>query len=303
MDRTEEQLEQLRQIVFENLMRLPAYKLKDTQQRVYREYELADLNRLIKNKKLRKSDVESKEYDVSCKSILRKQKYNQLKILLLSVKLFNNKYKRLALIAIVSFALGWFVKANNLYLIVIDLICFFTFTSLFLICIVQFGLWYSYVESSFSLINRNFNNIEDYINSFKAIDERNLQTKAHMITENIVSTEISGLIYDLRRFDIFNILFAFFLSWLFVYIFGNTVIDEIKWIASKLNFGDFEVIKNLNIETFVFLILIPVGIPLSKYIIISGLKERNKRLQQSIAIIKNSIKSDVINTVSTASKE
>ena len=300
MDHTKEQL---RPIVFKNLMRLPAYKLKDTQQKVFREYELAELNRLIKNKKLRKSDVESEEYELTNESILKPQKYNQLKILLLAVNLFNSKYKRLAFIAIVSFALGWFVKANNLYLIIFDLICFLSFIFSFLICVIQFGMWYSYVESTFSLINRNLNNIEDYINDFESINESDLQAKARIITENIVNTEISGLTYDLRRFDLFNILFAFFLSWLFVYIVGDTFIDEIKWIAKILKVGDFEVIKNLNTETFVFLILIPVGINLSKYIIISGLKERNKRLQKSIVIIKSSIKSNIVNTVSTASKE
>lgn len=300
MDRTKEQL---RQIVFENLMRLPAYKLKDTQQKIFREYELADLNRLIKNERLQKYNVENKKYDSVNKTITKYKKHNWLNTFLLSLRLLDNRYKLLALIAVVSYIFAFLVRVNNLHLILIGFGCFFIFIFSFLVSAIQFSLWYSYVNSTFSLINRNIDDVEDYINAFESINESSLQVKAHMITENIVTTEISGLSYDLRRFDIFNILFAFFLSWLFVYIFGNTFIEEIQWIANFFNFGNFEVIKNLNTETFVFLILIPVGIPLSKYIIVSGLKERHKRLQQSIVIVKNFIKTDIVNTVSTASKE
>lgn len=104
--------------------------------------------------------------------------------------------------------------------------------------------------------------------------------------------------------DIYYLLFALFLSLLFVYVFGNTFIEEIRWLANLLNLGDFEVIQNLNIETFVFLALIPFGIPLGKYVVVSGLKQRDKRLRQSLTVVENIIKTVAVNTsLSNSSKD
>ena len=298
--------EQLRWIVFHNLMALPAYKLKNEQRRISHEYTYTELNKLIKNRSLRQSDTADRDYRKlnETKSISEiYQRPNKLKILRLSIRLFANKYKLLFLIAILSYIFAFFVRANDPILKLIGVICFLAFYITFLVSGIQFAQWYSYVESTFSLINRTLENIEDYINSFKNINKDSLDIKANLITESIIRNEIAGLTYDLRRLDIYYLLIALFLSWLFVYVFGNTFIEEIKWLANIFNFGDFEVIQNLNTEKFVFLALIPFGILLAKYVILSGLKQRDKRLRQSLTVIENIVKTDAVNTKSTNSSK
>ena len=239
-------------MVFHNLMALPAYKLKNEQSKISKEYTYTELNKLIKNKSLRKEALESYDYGKlnETKSLSRiYQRPNKLKIIWLSIRLLNDKYKLLFLNAILSFIFAFFVRANNSILNLIGIICFFTFYTTFLVSTINFGEWYSYVESTFSFINSTLDDIEDYVNSFKDINKDSLEIKANLITERIVKNEIEGLKYDLKRLDICYLLIALFLSWLFVYVLGNTFIEEIQWLANILNFGDFEVIQNLNEET------------------------------------------------------
>ena len=294
--------EQLRWMVFHNLMALPAYKLKNEQRRISHEYTYTELNKLIKNRSLRRSDIANHDYGMSneTKSISEiYQRPNKLKILRLSIRLFANKYKLLFLIAILSYIFAFFVRANNFILVLIGVICFFAFYLSFLVSTIKFVEWYTYVDSTFSLINRTLVNIEDYINSFKNISKDSLDIKANLITASIIKNEIEGLKYDLKRLDIYYLLIALFLSWLFVYVFGDTFIDEIIWLANILNFGDFEVIQNLTTETFIFLALIPFGTLLARYVVVSGLKQRDKRLRQSLTIVKNLIKTDAVKTRAT----
>lgn len=152
-------------------------------------------------------------------------------------------------------------------------------------------MWYSYTESTFSILDRLLDEIKNYIGDFKGINsnKNDMHTQAYLIIENFIRDEISGLDYDWKKINVFSILFAFFLSLIFVYISGDIFVTMIKWIANYMGFGNFKFIRKLNAEGLALLILFPLSIAFSKDIVISSLKERNKLLRRSLAIIERNI--------------
>lgn len=282
--------EQLVHIVLKNLMSLPAYKLKTEYREIFEKYVYTELDRSIKKNNLEQDPTTNDHNELKNQSISEiYQKPNRWNILVFSFKSLPNIYKRTGWIAIISFPCAFLGRASNPWLILIGLLFVLTFSFSYLIYGIQFSVWYSYVESSFSIINRILDDINDYIHSFGDINEKNLQRRANTILENIIKDDLSSLNYNLKQINTFNILFAFSISLLFVYILGDRPIESIKWIANILNIGNFEYIKELNIEKFAIFILFPLGIALSKDIVITGLKERNKRLRRSLTIVINRI--------------
>lgn len=290
--------EQLLHIVLNNLMSLPAYKLQTKYREIFEKYVYTKLERSIQKNTLEKAHTVIDNNDLKNQSISAiYQKPNRWNILVFSFKSLPKIYKSIGWIAMISFACGLFSRASNPLLTLFGVISVLIFSFSFLIYGVQVSVWYSYVENSFSILNRILDDINDYIHNFGDINEKNLYTRANIILENIIKDEISSLNYNLKQINIFNILFAFSISFLFVYILGDSPIEGIKWIASILNLGDFEYIKELNIEKFAIFILFPLGIALSKDIVISGLKERNKRLRRSLVIVMNRIQEQYFFTI------
>ena len=85
--------ERLRKIVFENLMSLPAYRLRGKNREIFKKYAYAELNKSAQKKAIQENHESNEEQSIS--EIY--QKPNQLKMFLFSFKSLPEKYKRLGL--------------------------------------------------------------------------------------------------------------------------------------------------------------------------------------------------------------
>ena len=275
-------------ITLSNLMNLPAYRLNDKYRNIFREYIYGEFKKSIRKKDIEEYPEENHYQENTIEFISDiYQKPNQWKILWFSFNSLPNKDKRTGWIAIIFLAFAVLVRVSNPLLILFGFFCLLVFVFSFLIYGIQFSMWYSYVNSTFSIINTILDDIKDYIVNFGNLNKGNLYLRGHIILKNIIEDEISGLDYDWKKINLFNILFAFFMTFLFVYILGDSSVKIVKWIANIFNFGNFELIQDLNLEKLAFFILFPIGIAISKDLVISGLKQRNKRLRSSLVIVEN----------------
>lgn len=279
---------ELRDFVFDDLISLPAYKLEGRSQQALKKYILYEDKKSSNSEFSNSSSTTSDGKDKSDKSLFEKYRDpNQAEIWFFSLNTFVNGQKSLTLILLVSFLFALLARSSNVSILLIGVISFLVFITSFLAFGFQFIMWHLNVANTFSLIKQTHKNARDYVITFRSIDKNSIFLKANLIVENIIEDRISSLSYDLWKRSFYNLVFAFSLCWLFISIFGNTFIEEIKWIATFLNFGDLKVVKSLDTETFVFLVLFPFGISLSDFLIVSSLQQRDKRLRQSLVIVKN----------------
>ena len=147
---------------------------------------------------------------------------------------------------------------------------------------------------TFSLINTALHKINNKIKLLENLEKNDLERETRLVTRSIIRTDISRIPYGIVKFEPYHILLALIISALFVYIFGNTFIEDIKQaiVSSNIlnsetikNLSTFNIIKNLNMETFIFIVLIPLLRVLLKHFTILGLEKRNQRLQESLEIV------------------
>ena len=285
--------EQLQYLILNNLMSLPAYKLNKQYKAILKEYTYSRLSKLIKKNNFKDNWELNNNKDNSHKSIGHiYQRPSKLEIFLIAVKSFQGKYTKLGLVVVASFILALLTRVDNRILGTIGILSLLVFLLSSLEYCTNFNICWMSAENTFSFINRQIDNIDEYINhteNIKNINEKNLDMISNMIVKDIINDEISGLNYDLWKKDIFSFVFAIIISLLYVYLLGNTFVAPIQWIANVLNFSDFEFIKKINLELLIFTIIFPLGFKSGNYIYISSLKDRNKRLRQSLRIVENRI--------------
>lgn len=185
----------LQEIVFENLRRLPAYKVSNRNKEIFKKYVLAEWNKAIQKNTTQESDVSIEKQYIS--DIYRKP--NQLKIFFFSFRSLPKMYKHLGLVAVIFCLLAYFfVRSESIVLALLGALFFLVCAISLLICGIQFGIWYSYTESTFSILDRLLDEIKNYIGDFKSINsnKNDMHTKAYLIIENFIRNEISGLDYD-----------------------------------------------------------------------------------------------------------
>lgn len=257
-------------IVLKKLMNLPAYKLSNKYREILKEYQDANSN----------------------KKIEKYQRPNQLKILWFSFNSLSNTDKIVGSIAIISFVCGFFIKASNPQLILLDIICVLVFILSFLIFCVRAYEYYFHINSTFSIINSRLKRIEECIADFRYFVEKDLRKKANLIIKSIIEEDISSIDDAWKKNDIYHILFALLMYFIVIYMSGDILIEAIKWIANILGFENFKSIKELNLEALLIFLLfsslgIRIGTSLSKYILNSGSEQRKIKLNRSLKIVES----------------
>lgn len=280
--------QKLLDIVLKNMLSLPAYKLKNKDDKILDQYKIfIKRNQSIKKPTLEQAHKQrTNYYDTQNVSIYEiSQSFNILKLFWFTFNSLHT-YQILVSLTVLVFFAYVFVRINHILFSILGTIILLVFSYLLLHKAIQFFMYFSDVKKTFDKINLMLNDIKKYIPIFESSNEdENIIT--NKILKNLIEVDISDLDYQWKKINIFSILFAFLISLLIVYISGDDLIELIKWLANVLNFNNFKFIENLNRETFAFLILFPIGIALAKDIIVSGLQQRNKRLRQSLAIVEN----------------
>lgn len=276
--------EQFLDIVFNNLMSLPAYRLKNKYREIFQQFAYTELNKLIKNQSLTTSLMMRNNYKINNQFISEVYKRpNKWERVLFSFRTLPNIYKLTGWMAIISFLFSFLIKSSNLLLILIGVICSLIFLVSSFIYWMNLSFWDFYVEGTFFTIETRLDDIKEYIRNFGDINEKNLHRRANKITISIINNDLSILKYRLRKIDSFNIVFAVSITVVAVYVLGDSFIDDIKWIANNLNFGDFKYIKELDIQKFTASIF-GIGIVLGRGIMISALEQKEKDLNKSMDI-------------------
>ncbi len=281
--------EKLRYLVFNNLISLPGYKLNKQYQKIFKAYTYSTLDELIKNNDIQ-NDLKLNQDNKNRKSIEKiYYKPNKIKLFRTALISFNTKYIKFGIMAFISFLLAFLTRTNYLYLILIGVFSLLIFLLTFFIFFTELSTWIQSTNNAFSFIDRQLKTVDEYIDVFEEIEAENIDIKADMIVEYIVNDEILGLNYDLWKKDILGLIFAFIVSVSYVYIMGDAFLEQIQWIANTFNFNDFEIVKNLNVEILTLTIIFPIGLKSGSYIYVSALKNRNKRLRQSLKIVQSRI--------------
>ncbi len=274
-------------IIIGDIMSLPAYELKKEYKKVFEHYALEELNKSINNNKLNNYSNDNKISHKSIKEIY--QSPSRWKTLKFSFISLPDNDKITGYIALVSFGLAFLIKTNLVWLQLVGLIFLLTFVFSFLRYGLRFNEWNSYVKNTFFIVNDLLERAESYIDRFSSISDTKLHEKADIISENLIEDEVSSLQYRLKKVNLFNIAFAFFMSLTFVLFLGENSVTYIKLIANFLRLGNLQFVQQLNIEKLALFVLFPVGIAMSKDIVVSGLQQRNDRLRRSLVILKDRI--------------
>lgn len=172
-----ENSERLQKIVFENLMSLPAYRLRGKNREIFKKYVYAELDRDTQKSTIQKGLERNEEKSIS--EIY--QKPSQLKIFLFSFRSLPKKYKRLGLVAVMFLPFAFFVRNSNTISILFGVFSLLSFEFLFLAYGTQLGTWYSYTQSTFSIINRLVDEIESYVEDLKSSDIINKDNSLRMV--------------------------------------------------------------------------------------------------------------------------
>lgn len=173
---------------------------------------------------------------------------------------------------------------DSILLKIIGVCSLIIFLLLFIIFIIKFVEIYLDLDREINKIKRTSQKIKKYIGDFGDINQANLQKRADMILENIVKDDLSSLDYDWKKIDFLNFVLAFYIVVISIYILGDDLVVIIKSIASFLGFSSFGIVQQLNLE-IVFSIFFPVVILFFKYILVTGLQNRNKLLRRSLVIV------------------
>jgi hypothetical protein len=299
-EKLETNKEELLRLVLHDIMSLPAYCLKKQYREIFERYAYKEFHKSVNSLSIQEypsiSD-ENSQQNLSLKRIYIQPTW--WKIFRFSVSSLPNLDKKIFCIVIITFCLGFLSKIDNLWIRLAGLIFVLIFGYSFLIFGLRFSAWHGRINSTFSVINRVLDKIYSYadnLDNIEKLGKGRLIGKSNFICENLIEDEISSLGYSLQKINFFQIFFAFSISFIVVYLSGDGYITMIQWIANHLDFGNIEFIKKMNVGTFATFILFPIGIAISKDIVVSGLQKRNERLRQSLAIFRDRLE-DRKNTV------
>ena len=113
-------------------------------------------------------------------------------------------------------------------------------------------------------------NILQYIDDYDIENETKLNRQIYIILKDFIEDDILDLDYSWKKINLFNILFAFLLSFISVLITEDILVNTIKYLANVLGFGELDLISKLNAEKLVTFILFPLGIAISLDIVTSS---------------------------------
>lgn len=281
--------EQLMKMVLEDLMNLPAYRLKGEYKDIFEQYSLSELRRKVSSYSIDQSNENKKDnhnYHLYISKLYQKPRV--LGRWIFSFRSLPEKDKLMGWLSIFSCVCMFLIKIDHLFAKLLGSIAILVFYFSCLRFCLRFLLWQKQnVDLTFSIVNGILQNIDDYTSQMQNITQNNIHSKAFMISESLIEDDISSLNYRLRKVNLIHILYASLLCIVFVYVSTSEWIDIIKRIAILLNFGDFKIITNLNKENFTLLFLFPLGIAFLKDVFISSLQKRNQCLRRSLVILRH----------------
>ena len=240
--------QQLRDITFNKLIELPAYKFKSKYQ--------AEIKHLYRgfNNKTRNSHNRWKKFWFTLNSF------------------YNKHWHPYALaITIISFAIASFDKPINSQISIVKVSSGLIFLLFCIIHMFWFAFWYIDIDSYFSLINRKIKRINKKVFGFKNNRQKALERRADEI----------NLDYTWKGIALPSFVYALLMSLGYVRIFEDSLNDKIIWAANEIGFRDFDFIKNLTTQTIVEFVF-SFAILLCSFIIILSLKKRRECLEDSL---------------------
>jgi Domain of unknown function (DUF4351) len=278
------------QRVLDLLMVLPAYKLKNKDPEIFFNYAFAELHKLIKKHNSEKNLPTSDSLSSGEKAI--HEIYNSpswWEIWSLSFTTLSRKNNQIGYVAAISFTIGLLSKIYDAPILIRAIVALI-FAYSFLIYGLKLTAHSTDIKSTFSSLDTIIRKINEYIKTLarkdlNKLNDEKLFSKASLISKNIIEDDISSLSYYSNKLNLFHIFFALFISFIIVYISGDTFIIYIKWIAKELGFNDFDFLNKK--EKFAVFILFPTGLALSKDMVASGSQRRNQLLRQSLVSLKD----------------
>ena len=255
----------LRHLVFDKLIDIPIYQLKNISTEEFKHFL-------------------SEYYDG-----LTKNNLTGRKTIGFASRTFYRKYRNLSTLSaiVILFFILIIIKLLFFQLTVIGIFLFLLLAFLFSVHVMNFAIWHLDIESQSNIVVSKLIEINKSIYGFRTNRPRHINKKANEIVREIIENEISRLDYkrgQKGQIAFASFMFALFFSCMYVYIMGDSLNDEIIWIANFLGFGDFDLVKNLNTQEVALALFTFAGLFMS-YRIESDLEKKRLTLKESLAKI------------------
>lgn len=113
-----------------------------------------------------------------------------------------------------------------------------------------------------------------------------MENLSNKIAKEFIYEEIRQLDYNSRKIHVFQLVFAFSISFLVICITGDLFVIYIKYFAELINLLKlFPIINDLNMQTFWLIFLFPLSIAWARDLAVEVSKRYSKDLHQSLFLI------------------
>jgi hypothetical protein len=304
--------EEIQRRVVGELITLPAFSLKKTRKETLGDFIARkisiniDANNSEDIKKSIGEDSEKNTLPSSIKEVNKPAEVNKLpnwlERLKISFDILPPKDKFWGYLSLALFAIAFFkrlflnIPIRGAFPMSIALLWLFLFLYFFSRFSKSFSKSNTNIEATFSQIRRLLKPTSDYaqdfsseLNSRKNVEysDRFICEKSEFISKKIIEDEILNLDYASKSANWFYILYSSSLTFIVLYVSGDSLGILIKLIVDYLGFKDIKFFKDLTMEGLATLILFPLFFSLSKDIVALGLGARNKLLRRSLAILED----------------
>lgn len=187
----------------------------------------------------------------------------------------------------------WLVRQANVWVKLAGLFFVLVFPFSLLSFWKDVSVLYALINNTFDFIHRIQKEICSYVDNIFLIHEQgekefrtSIKVLSNKITKEFIQEEIRQLDYNSKKIHLFQLIFAFWLSFIVVYVTGDQFVVLIKNIAKLMNLLEFfPIINDLTVQTFWLIFLFPLSIAWSRDLIVEVSKKYSKKLHQSLFLI------------------
>ena len=249
-----------------NLINLSAYKFTRKNLQLFAKYASTELQVSI--------------FDVN-------RDFKQSGIFKLALQAFCHKHGYILSIVPISLVLSLFARLSELAYLIAGLCFFLVFAISLLIYGAKFAIWYSSIDSAYTSMNRNLNDISRRLKDFGNVSYGDRDRVIKKILKDIIERRKSGLSEDWRLFPYYSLIYGIFLSGVCFYIFsGEALLEATRWVAGIFNLENSEIVKSIGVLK-IFTSLVTGFSFVFGWVFISSLKQMKMSLQDSLAEIEN----------------
>ena len=290
--------EKLEATIISKLFELPAFRLNKKKAKILETYAL---NHLVSNISSEKFSVDSPLYNIDKADRSKRDAdlYNfrgawkQVKIIL---KIFPARTWTSLTLSILFAIIGSFlVRQNDIFFQLTGVIFLLVFSLLFFSVYIKSSDIYILIQNTFVYLRRVSKDIRDYINYIYSTNNRKklilenqgkIEYLSELIVKEFIKEEISQVDFSLKEIYLSPVIFAFFNTFMAVWIAGDQLVYIIKEFIKIINLIDaFPIINNLNLQTFSMFFLFPFSIACGRYIRIEALRRRSNDLHRSLFLL------------------